>query len=112
MRIFWMALGLKIIGPWVAIWSVLPWYTGASYWTSVVYATWFAGLGFLIGDLYVVRRFGNIAGTLLDVGLAAALLPILVRKPVPWSGWLWLLLSVAVVEYVYHYIVVRRQYLR
>jgi hypothetical protein len=110
-RLVMMAFALKIVGPWVAIWSVFPWFTGASYWTGFVYATWATLLGFA-GDMLILPRIGNLAGTALDVAAAGVLLPIIVRKPVPLSGWFWLLASVALVEWLYHYVILTRRLVR
>lgn len=107
MRRFWLALALKVIGPFAAIWTMFPLFTGASYWTGFVYTVWATAIGF-VSDLYLVPRVGNLTGTALDVGLSAVLVPLLVRKPVPLSGWFWLLLTVAVVEYLFHYMILRR----
>lgn len=64
------ALGIKFIVISIAVFSVLAIFYNATlinlFWTSVL----ITGITYLIGDLFILRRYGNVIATIADFPLA------------------------------------------
>ncbi|AXF55229.1 YndM family protein [Salicibibacter kimchii] len=65
-----VALIIKFVMMTVILWLILGGFFGVSFgnifWISLI----MTGAAYLIGDLWILPQFGNVAGTLADFGLA------------------------------------------
>lgn len=54
----------------VAVFSIVLGYYGFTVWNIITASVLVTGVSYIIGDLYILPRFGNVTATIADVGIA------------------------------------------
>lgn len=65
-----MALGIKFIFTSIVLLSVFGIYYNSTILEIVMISTLVTGVAYVVGDLFILPRFGNVVATLADMGLA------------------------------------------
>ncbi|MHA6122508.1 DUF2512 family protein [Enterococcus mundtii] len=68
------ALVVKAIMIWAILWIVLTGLYGVSFMDSTIVGVIIVVMIYVLGDLLILRKVGNIAATIADAGSAAAIL--------------------------------------
>ncbi|MRH44680.1 DUF2512 family protein [Aquibacillus halophilus] len=64
------ALGIKFIVIAIVLFSILAIFNNASLTNILIISILVTGVSYLIGDLFILRRYGNLIATVADFGLA------------------------------------------
>lgn len=68
------ALAIKAIMIWAILWIVLTGIYDVSFMDSTIVGVIIVVLLYVLGDLFILRKMGNVAATIADSGVAAVIL--------------------------------------
>ncbi|MBB6454633.1 type III secretory pathway component EscS [Salirhabdus euzebyi] len=65
-----LPLGIKFLIIAIVFFSIFAAFDNATVWNVLVVSALFVVIGYFVGDLIILKRFGNLMATLADFGLA------------------------------------------
>jgi hypothetical protein len=100
------ALIVKAIMNWAILWITLTGLYGVSFMDSTIVGAIIVVMIYVLGDLVILRKFGNVAATIADAGSAAIILWIYLSF-MEYTNNLWMMVLVpavliGVAEYFFH----------
>ncbi|TCT24563.1 uncharacterized protein DUF2512 [Melghiribacillus thermohalophilus] len=65
----WQALGIKFAVIATAVYSIYPLFDEAGFWHLLLLSILLTGASYAIGDLFLLKRYGNLVASIADFGL-------------------------------------------